>query len=391
MTGGAVTVERVPPEALGAADREGWQRLADTVEDATVFMGPAALGAWRRTIGAAVETEVLLARRGGAVVGVLPVMRSRVRRGPAFVPRIDYGAFDADLSGPRRRPFPVRQLSSIVSWRATSLRPTLLCAPRDRDGVARAMATALARVRDVDQIALPVREGEEAPWLEGFQAAGLDPWLHALGRSVLTLERVRPVEAIVAEQNGKFRQNVRRARAAAAAAGLSFRVLRGADEVGPRLGLVAEIAAESWKGSGDTPDRLAIPYGGAQRRYIEALLDGSGAGVEPVLCLGETAEGVVVVVLCCRHGPTLATLLTFRRDVLGSASPGLLAILAVIDWSAAEGVGRVDLNATQDWVRHFSDSTHRIVNVLAFRPTLRGRAYGAIARWRRGQGPSPAG
>lgn len=382
MSRTAVTVERREPDALTPADRDSWRQLAEAVPEATVFMWPAALDAWRRTIGAGVATEVLLARRNGSLVGVLPVMRSRVRRGPAFVPRIDYGAFDSDLC-PGRRPFPVRQLSSVVSWRATSVRPTVLCAPENRPDVARAMAGALAVTRGVDQIVLPLRAGEEGPWLEGFRAAGLSPWRHDLGRGVLTLERVRPFEEILRDRSANFRRNVRRARAAAAEAGLTFRILEGRAEVGAQMGLLAQLAAESWKGRGDDPERTAIPYEGDQRRFFEALLDEPASGIEPVLCLGETPDGPVLAALTFRHGPSLAGLLTFRREVLGAASPGLLGKAALIDWCAAEGLRRFDLNATQSWMRHLSDSTHQLVNVAVFRPTPRGLAYGLVAAWRR--------
>jgi hypothetical protein len=56
----------------------------------------------------------------------------------------------------------------------------------------------------------------------------------------------------------------------------------------------------------------------------------------------------------------------------------------LIDYAVAQGLRTFDLNATQDWLRHIADSHHMLVNVCAFRPTLRGRVYEVIARRRRG-------
>lgn len=374
----SVAPDEARPELLAA-----WRDLAAEVADATVFMWPFAFLAWRRTLGEGVPTEILVARRGERLAGVLPVMRTNVWRGPAFVPRIDYGPFDRDLAGGGRRPFPVRQISSVASWRAACLRPTLLCRPQDRAEVAHAVALRLGRAPGVDQIVLPVRDGEEAPWLDGLQEAGLRPWVHRLGRQVLTLEHVRPIDDILRDQSANFRRNIRRARAAADAAGLAFRVLVGRDHVRSNMDLLARLAAESWKGKSDA-GRIAIPYAGGQQSFFQALLAEPDPGIQPVLCLGETGDGPQFAALTIRHGETLSGLLTFRRESLDAASPGLLGKATLVDWCAANGVTRFDLNTTQDWLRHLSDTTHELVNVVAFRRTPAGLLYEPVARWRRG-------
>jgi hypothetical protein len=382
MSRPAVSIKTWAPEALSGADRDGWLSLAGSVPDATVFMWPAAFEAWRHTIGARIESTVILARRGEKLVGVLPVMRAWVWRGPAFAARIDYGPFDADLVG-RHRPFPLRQLSSVVSWRATALRPSLLCANADRTEITRAIARTLASTPGADQILIPVRKGEENPWLEGFRDAALEPWVHELGRSIMTLEQVRPFDEILHGQSANFRKNIKRARAAAAEAGLAFRVLIGHEQISSRMDLLARLAAASWKGQGNASDRVAIPYDGDQRRFFEALLARAGSEIEPVLCIGETADGPIHAALTVRHGQTLTGLLTFRRDVLADASPGLLGKAALVDWCAANDILRFDLNTTEHWLRHLADSSHQIVNVAAFCRTPPGRVYNRLARWRR--------
>jgi CelD/BcsL family acetyltransferase involved in cellulose biosynthesis len=207
---------------------------------------------------------------------------------------------------------------------------------------------------------------------------------------VLTLEHVRPAEEILRDQSANFRRNVRRARAAADASGLAFRILEGRRAVLPHRELVARLAAESWKGRPEESDRVAIPYEGAQRRFVEALLAAGDSGLEPVLCLGEIAGEPVQVLLSFRHRATLTALLIFRRDIPAAASAGHLALLTLVDWCLQAGVRRLDLNATQDWLRHLSDSRHRLLNVATFRPTPRGRLYDLIARWRRRRPDGPA-
>lgn len=372
---------------LGADDalqRHGaaWRGLAQRL-DAMFFKWPAVYDAWRLTCSEGAEPGVLLAWKEGRLVGVLPVMQARMRRGPGFVPHIDYGPFDSALVPGGRRLFPVRQVSSVVSWRATWLRPSLLAEPALRGAVIRALTRHLAGLAQIDQIVLPVREEEQAVWLDALRAAGLAPWVHQLRRKVLTLEQLAPFDTIVAGQNKRYRQNVRRARAAAAEAGIRLETRVGWQQVAPKMDALSELAAESWKGQGAADGRVVIPFDARQRAFFERALSAGESGIEPVLSLGTTRDGVVSALLSARHGETLTALLTFRNDRYPKASAGLLAIGAGIDWGAEQGLRRFDLNSTQDWTRHLSDSSHMLVNVCAFLPTLRGRAYDLIARTRR--------
>ena len=361
---------------------EVWRSLAETVGSATLFMWPAIFDAWQQELAQGVSAEVLLAHCGSRLVGILPLMRATVLRGPAFVPRIDYAPYDRDLAPPSLRPFPVRQVSSMVSWRATSLRPTLLCAPDDRASVIMAVAAALADMRGVDQIVLPVPVEEATLWLQGLRHAGLSPWTHDLQRKVLTLDALRPFEDIIAAQNRNFRKNVARARAAAAEAGVIWSIHDGPDQVLPHLDTIARVAGESWKGQG-AGDRMAIPYAGPQQRFFERLLRDRHSGLSPLLAIAACGGQVISVALCQRHGEAMTGLLMFRNALHPDASPGLLLLGAVIDHAAAQGLRRLDLNTTQDWMRHVADTSHQLVNVVAFRPTIRGRAWELIARARR--------
>lgn len=377
-----ITVAELDADAALQRHGADWRDLAQRL-DAMFFKWPAVFDAWCATCSDGAEPGVLLAWKERQLVGVLPVMRARMRRGPGFVPRIDYGPFDSALVPGGRRVFPVRQISSVVSWRATWLRPSLLAEPALRGVVIRALSRHLAGQAGIDQIVLPVRAEEQAVWMDGLRAAGLAPWVHQLRRKVLTLEQLAPFDTIVAGQNKRYRQNVRRARAAAAEAGIRFETRVGWQQVAPEMDALSQLAAESWKGQGAADGRVVIPFDEHQRAFFEQALSAGEAGIEPVLSLGMTRDGIVSALLSARHGETLTALLTFRNDRYPKASAGLLAIGTGIDWGAEQGLRRFDLNSTQDWTRHLSDSSHMLVNVCAFRPTVRGRAYDMIARMRR--------
>lgn len=376
--------ESLDPETALTRHRDGWRRLAEQTEAATFFMWPEVFEAWWRELAEGVEARVIVVHQGDALKGVLPVMRATVQRGPAFVPRIDYAPYDRCFSPGGLRKFRVRQLSSVVSWRAMSLRPTLLCAKADQPEVILAVTNVMGATREVDEIVLPVRRGDEDLWLAGLRAAGLSPWVHDLQRSVITLDKVRSFDEVIAAQNHNFRKNIRRARTAAADAGLAYTFHVGRDQIAPHLETIAKLAAESWKGAGHPQGWTAIPYAEGQQRFIERLLSDSTSELTPVLNLGMAGDAPVIAMLFVRHGAAATGLLVFRGQLCSDASPGILGMGALVDWCAANGVSRFDLNATQDWIRHFSDASHMLVNVAAFRPTLRGRVYDVIARaWRK--------
>jgi len=359
-----------------------WHRLALDAPKATCFMLPSYFHAWHRTLADDVETRLVAVRRGDELCGVLPVMRGLVWRGPSCVPRIDYAPADRPLSpGRAPRPLPVRQLSSVVSWPATSLRPTLLARPQDEVAVANAVAAAMAEMPKWDAIVLPVYEGEEeSRWLAAFRDTGLRPWVHRLGRVVVTLERVRPTDAIIAEQNRKYRQNVRRAKAAADSLGVTFGILEGRAEVCNQLEIIARIAKASWKQTGRDGAQIAVAYEGRQRRFFETLLRRDAADLTPTLAVASCDGDPIAVLLSLRHAMTLTLMLLFWDERCPAASPGHLLMLQMIDWAAGRKLDRVDLNSTQPWTRHFADERRTLANLVAFAPTAIGRTYGWISR-----------
>lgn len=378
-----IETERLP--VPGALCRHGaaWRELAARVGDATVAMHPAFVAAWSAAIAGPGPGSVIFVRRGETLIGVLAVMAETVWRGPAMMPRIDYASYDADLAVGTRRLFPVRQVSSVVSWRAAAIRPSTLCRTADRAEVYGAIARCLAGIVRTDQIVLPVHEGQEAEiWLSAFTDAGLSPSIQRLHRTVLTLETADAFHAIVAGQNSNFRRNIRRAREAAATAGLRFTLHSGWGAVRPQLSRLAALAGRSWKAGRDGDTRIAIPFDGTQRAFVDRMAADGDPSLMPVLVFGHVAGRAAVAQLYLAQGGTLTGLLTFHDNSVPEASPGLLGIEPALDWAVARGLTRLDLNATQGWVRHLSDSKRTICNLVCFGPTLRGRLYRRISRAR---------
>jgi len=380
VAGPELVAQCISPEEALLKWRRAWTELALKANDATFFMFPAAFEAWYKLLSDDVDTWVIVVTdKQGNLYAVMPVMRATVRRGPAFVPHIDYAPSDRKLAPPGFRPFSVRQLSPVISWTATSLRPTFLCHGNGRERAIGVVSNMMASMGAVDEIVLPVIRGpDEGIWINGLTAAGLQPWTHQLGRNVMRISNVRPFDDIVADQKKKFRQNIRRARATANSSGLQFYIHQNREEVGPFFDVLARIAAKSWKGIGRS-DTSAMPYEGIQRQFFERIFDDPNSGLTPVFAIVKLDQRPIAIYLNAVHGDTMTTLLTFRTDQAAKGSPGMLLLGHLIDWSAERGISCIDLNSTQSWVRYIVDQVDEIANIAAFRPTLRGRVFQPIA------------
>ena len=372
-----------PGEALERFG-QAWEELSLNSDASTCFTMPGYFRHWWRVLSKGVETRVLVVTEGEHLLGVLPLVRAHVWRGPSCAPRVDYLPSDRPLAPRGYRFVPLRQLSTVASWPAVCLRPTLAVREPDRAAVAAAAAAAMTAQEDVDVIVLPVEEGPDAKaWMEGFYAAGLAPRLHRLHRSLYSLQHVKPFDDLVAGESRNFRKNVRRARAAAEEAGLDIDVVSGHGAVGAQLNEVARVARESWKQGGRGSRGLPVPYEGRQQAFFESVIGDHQSGFEPVLATARQGGRSVAVLLALRQAAVLSALLIFRSEAIETGSPGLLLVGSLLDWGARNGVRRYDLNATQDWLRHISDTQGTLANVVVFRPTFMGRAGATLSRLRR--------
>jgi len=365
-----------------------WRRLADEAEDANCFALPGYYRAWQSTLADDVDTRVVAVREGDRLLGIMPIMRALVWRGPSCVPRHDYAPADrALLLGRRPRPFPLRQISSVVSMPAAMTGPAPLCYPGTEADVTLAMARALVQLPRWDVIVLPCFEGtEQENWLSAFRALGLQPWVHQLGRTIQCLRRVRPFDVIVAGQNRNFRRNVRRAQEAAGKLEIAFAAHEGCEAVAQAFATIERVAKASWKHAGKAETGLRISYAGRQQTFFERLLTDPGIDVSPILWTAAIGDRPIGVCLALRSASTVTGLLIFRDEDYPEASPGLLLVGRLIDWCAQRGIKYFDLNTTHEWARHLADDVRSMNNVVVFAPTLAGRMFSLVskaARWRR--------
>jgi len=383
ITAAPLEAEILDPEVALARHRQAWAALAAVAEGANAYALPCAFDAWRRTVAAGMEPTVLVACRGGELVGVMPIMRAAVRRGPSFSPRHDFAPADrAFLRTGGLRPFRVRQISPVVSVAAMMTVPAPLVRAADRPQVVGAMAARLAGLAGWDVLVAPVAEAAQGDWIEGLRRAGLDPRVHPLHRVVMGLAHVEPFDAIVGRQNKKYRQNVRRARAEAERIGLALEVHEGA-AAAARLDELAAVAAASWKARPGEDVEITVPYDGAQRRFYEALVGGPGLfadGATPLVAVARVDGAAVAAILAIRCGDRMTACVTFHAAIFPKASAGLLVLGRTIDWAAEQGLARYDLNGTHEWIRHLVDEGRGFDNVIAFAPTLRGRGFGLVRR-----------
>lgn len=354
-----------------------WRRLSLAVERPSCFAAPSYFRAWRETLAGDVAPFLLAARRADRLIGIMPMMRTRVRRGPLCAPRHDFAPSDRVVLGPGRpRPIALKQLSPVVSIPATWVAPAPLCADADRADVIQAMAASIARLPDWDSFALPVDAGRSQDlWVSALESANLRPWVHELDRLISAIGTVEPFAHKIARHGRKLRQNVRRAAAAADRAGLSVEVHEGRDAVVGNLSALAEVAQASWKQTGRKGVELLVRYSGRQQAFIEHLLGDTRGEPEltPLLAVASCGGQPVSALLCLQHGDRLTALVTFRTDAVPQASPGMQVMARMIDWTHEHRLSGFDLNATHEWTRHLVDETRSQNIIVCFAPTLRGR------------------
>jgi CelD/BcsL family acetyltransferase involved in cellulose biosynthesis len=380
VRGTALRVDVVNDIAGVLAD---WQALAQAVRPARLFAQPCVWQSWQRTMGAGTRAPVMVVRDAGRLVGVLPLMMRQVWRGPTFGVRYDYDPADGHLLRDKpARWVPLRQISPVLSLPATMLGPTLLVTPDRQLAVIAAVTHGIVALRGWDVAVIPLDAGDIAPWQRGFAAAGAQTAVQTLDRTDFSLTRVVALDALIAAQSQKFRANMRRARQVADRTGVRVAVDQDLSSGLPRM---ARLAAESWKAQGRDGQHVMVPYAGVQRAFFEDLLQAAEAP-QAVIATAMLGDAPIAMVLGVAQGGTLTTLLTFWNGTAKDATPGLLAMAALVDWAAQNGMRRVDFNTNSPWLRYLTDTVTLQQNLLVFAPTWRGgllrRLHGVAVRLR---------
>lgn len=375
-----LTSREYPLEALPDTLVAEWNRLAAVSGAGAVFASPSFVRTFSEVFGDRVGVSVLAFHDPtGAVCGLVPLMRTKVRRGPSFSVRYAYQMADyAFLKAARPRlEFPAAQISTPLGLEATALRSEILATPTMRAAVLAALPAALARLAGWNVAILVLDADDAATLARGPLRARVRP----LNREMKFLSDVRPAEALVALQNKKFRQNVRRSAKFTEEAGARFETLRGRAAVGAAMEEFADLARRSWKaadagGRADDED-VFIPYTDRQRHFFERLVQTTEA--EPVMNVARIDGRMMSAILSLVQHRRLVTFLTFSDLSVARLGIGRLILHEAIDLAHREGLAEVDFNSNAEWTIPYADRVSSRHNVLLMAPGFAGRWRHALA------------
>ena len=315
----------------------------------------------------------------------MPIMKVRRLIGPRLSTQFLIHPGDAPLlrEPGRFRIVPVRQISPVLRLCGLDGRGGRLSAP-DADGevcLGRMMRT-LAKDRGWDIGLFPVAESELDRWCASARAAGLGVFVRRYDRRFHLLSRTLPVEDLLLRTSANTRKTLRQAERRADAAGFSVTVETGASAVANAMVALDRAALQSWK-SGDStnPDLpVFVPWEGALRDFVGALLDTADPRQEPVLVTAHGPDGATAAQLWLRRDDRLMAVVTYFDPALHAFSPGRRMLVEALGWAQREGIAEVDFNATSTWVAPFSDRVESFALVTVTSRSLWGRLMKGLVR-----------
>lgn len=373
-------LEDCPP---GLADE--WQALAAGDAAGGFFAGPGFVHAFAATFAGRAECLVLSFRSDAALVGLLPLMRSRVRRGAGLAVRHDYMAGDAALLAvPGRKPFALRQISPLLGLEASLMSCRILAAPGWHRAVWTALPAALAALPGWDIAAFPLAD----PGLSLLEEAAPLSRRVTLDRPMQALDPVVPSASLIEAGNKKFRQNMRRAARFAEEAGISLGILTG-DDARAALPSFAALAEQSWKSRADSDraqgEAAVVPYRGAQQALAERLAH--APALRPVLACATGPQGLRAACLAFASPSSLTTFVLVQDADAGRESLGHLVLHRLIDFAHEQALPRLDFNANSGWLKAYANRVDMVQGLTLFPPGLHGRALALLARMTARGGP----
>ncbi|EEW24153.1 GNAT family N-acetyltransferase [Rhodobacter ferrooxidans] len=362
---------------------EDWQALADQDPRGGFFAGPAFATAYAAVFAGRAACEVLVMRDSGKLVGIVPMMVTRVARGRRLEVRHDYLAGDLRLlATPGLRPLRLRQISPLLGLEASLLASRMLAVSGAEARVWAAIPAALQSHPGWDLAVFPVAEAAVDALQAGARAAGLDARFTRLDRPIQALQPVIAADALIGSQNKKFRQNMRRAERFAAEAGITVSLVMDAP-ARAALPAFADLAGRSWKAS-PASDRaigqaVVVPYDGPQRAMAESLA--VATGLRPVLAIASGSDGAMrAACLAFATAQSLTTFVLVQDTDAGRESLGHLVLHGLINHAHAAGLTRLDYNANSSWLAAYANGCDMVQDLTLFAPNLRGRGLSLLAR-----------
>lgn len=312
-----------------------WSELADRLE-ATPFLYPGWHCAWRAAFGGG-ALRVLAARRGGRLVGVLPM---EARRGGlstptnAHTPEFDILALDAGAAGA------LAAALFEVGPRHLAFRPV------DADGRALRALTAAAAAAGYRTHVQPIGR---APYLPLAQD------LHAHERAL----------------SRNLRHDVqRRLRRLCQAGTVSVEVSNGCSRLEDSLGEGFEVEAKSWKGRHGT---AIAAREDTTRFYSELARWAADAGLLRLAFLRVDGRAIAFQ-LDLEQGSRYYSLKIGYDPAFERFAPGKLLVYTMIARAVARGLPVYELLGTDDpWKAQWTSLSRARVSFRAFAPSATGR------------------
>jgi CelD/BcsL family acetyltransferase involved in cellulose biosynthesis len=362
--------------------RPVWQRLHAAQPAAPLFAGPDWCLAWWRAFGASKEPRVLALRRGGELVGVLPLVRARLRCGPHIASPHAVQPEDLDLVRSRSRLalLPVVQLAPFANLPSGCVRASwLLDASLDGETAWRAWLRALARRSDWHVLVAPRVSLDDEPPLRAAARAAECAAREGGTPAALYELLLRPWPEWFAARSGHFRRRYQAAERAFGALGAWTLEVVEAAELDAALDATFALARASWKQSPREGQALHVPMTPVAEGFFRELAHAGAARGDTMLLALRQGGSVVGVLLGLRSGRTLTLLQTFFDARVARASPGRMLMRGAIEWGVAQGVVRIDTNGNSPLVRMFADVPVASRSLTLFGRGLWSRALHGVA------------
>lgn len=305
-----------------------------------------------------------------ALVGVLPLVESTVRRRPWLSLHHMQTEDLAFINTANRRGcyVPVRQLSAAGNLQSGSIRGGWIARPGMEREVLVGAARHLASRRDWDMLVLPgVRTSDEALFRDAMTLGGLAVESHPNLLTLFGLEP-EPWDNYYRRRTRHFRKRFNVAERELKKLGqLDCRTVTNPDELAESMKHMYALAERSWKQRPREGHDWHMPVTAPAMAFYRDLCARYSESKKCVFHEVRISGELVAVLFSVIEHDTVFTLQTFYDSTVEHGSPGRLLVRELIDWAAQQGMQRIDFNGNSPLVRMFAFEPMTFGQAWAFR------------------------
>ena len=359
-----------------AASAHAWRELQQATR-ATIYDGPDWYRAWLSTFGADKQPRVLAVAQGGRLIGIVPLVQSRVWRRPWLSLHHVQPEDLPFLQAPSRRGnlIPLRQLSVPAGLQCGSIRGHWIARPGTEREVVTAVGRHLAACTDWDMLVFPGLLSDLDQLLhDGLRAGGLSVESRP-GLTTLYGLHPQPWGTYFKSRSRHFRQRFQSAERTLAKLGaLRCVSVTAATELPGALARMFALAARSRKQVPRPGQNWYLPLTPAMVAFYTDLCGRyavAGGCVFNEVYVDERLAGTLFSIV--DNGKAYA-LQTYFDDDFATGSPGRLLLREIIDWAARHELDWIDFNGNSPVVRMFASVPVPLGQAWVFRR----RGYSAL-------------